>query len=50
MNYVGSKYRQSVRVSLQAGELVVMEVNETLLPKFKTVDEKKVFIGKLEFW
>ena len=50
INYIGSKYGQSVKVSLTTGELVVTEMAETLLPKFKTAEEKKTHLSSLEYW
>ena len=50
MNHVGSEYGQSVKVSLMAGELVVVEIDEKLLPKFKRAEEKKERFTELEFW
>ena len=50
LDYVGSKYGQSAKVSLEVGEMVVTEVDESLLPKFKTEAEKDEHLKKLEYW
>ena len=41
LDYVGSKHGQSARASLVAETLIVTEVDEDLLPKFKTADDEK---------
>jgi len=50
LNYVGSKYGQSVRASLIAGSLIVTEVDEELLPKFNTADAEKKYLDSLAYW
>ena len=50
INYIGTKYGQSVKVSLTTGELVVTDIYEKLLPKFKTEEEKKTHLSSLEHW
>ena len=40
LNFVGSRYGQSVKASLEAGELIVTEVDESILRKFDTETEK----------
>ena len=46
----GSKRGQSVKVSFLAGELAVSEIGESLLPKFKTAEEKQTHLDSLYFW
>lgn len=50
LNFVASKYGQSVKVSLEVREMVVTEVNKSLLRKFKTKKEKTDYLATLEFW
>ena len=50
LNYVGTKFGQSVRVSLVSGEVIVMELDEDLIPKLKTLEEKKKYFDGLEHW
>ena len=49
LNFVSSKYRQSVKVSLEVGKLVVTKVDETLLHKFKTEKKNDDYLAALEF-
>ena len=49
MNYVGSKYSQSDKVSIMVGKLVITKVDETLVPKFKTEEAKNNHLDKLEY-
>jgi len=50
LNYVGSKYGQSVRASLVAGSLIVTEVDKKLLTKFKTADDEKKYLESFVYW
>ena len=50
MDYVGSKYGQSVKALVIAGRLVITEVDKTVLKKFKTKDEQTKYLESLEFW
>jgi len=50
LNFVASKYGQSVKVSLEVREMVVTEVNKSLLRKFETEKEKTDYLATLEFW
>ena len=47
--YVGRKHRQSASLSMLRGELVVIEIDQTLFPNFKTAEEKKTHLDALEF-
>ena len=40
LSYIGSKYDQSTKACMLAREMIVTEVDETLLPKFKTDKDK----------
>ena len=50
LDYIGGKFGQSVKASLQAGELIITEVDETLLPKFDTEAEMKAHVAALKYW
>ena len=50
LQYIASKFGQSTKAALLAGTLVVTEVDSSKLPRFKTKEEKKEFLDKLEFW
>ena len=50
LDVIGSRYAQSVKASLEAGEVIVTEVDESLLPKFNTDDEMKAHVQGLKFW
>ena len=50
LDYVGSKYGQSVKASLMAGKLVVTEIDGSTLKKFKTKDEQTKYLSTLEYW
>jgi len=50
LDYVGSRYGQSVRASLVAGSLTVTEVDEELLSKFNTADDEKKHLEYLAHW
>ena len=50
LNYVSRKFVQSVKRSLTDGRIIVTEVYTKKLPKFKTEDEMKLHVKKLESW
>ena len=50
LKYVGARFGQSVRALLASGEIVITEVDEDLLPKFKTPEDKQNHLDGLEFW
>ena len=49
LDYVGNKYGQSTQRLLIKGELVVMEVDRKLLPKFETKEERDRHVAGLKF-
>ena len=48
--YVGARFGKSVRVSLEAGKVVVIEVDSNILPKFATKKEIEDHVSALYFW
>ena len=48
LDCIGSRFGQSTRASLGAGEMVVSEVYETVISKFKTEEENKMHLEGLE--
>ena len=50
LNYLGSKFGQIVRVSLVAGKVIETEVDEDLILKLKSPEEKKKHVDGLELW
>lgn len=50
LNYVSRKFGQSIKRSLTAGRMIVTEVDTKKLPNFKTEDEIKLHVKKLEYW
>ena len=50
MDHVGSKHGQSERSCLEAREIVVTEVVESVLIKFDTEVEMKTHVATLKFW
>ena len=49
LNYVAAKYRQSVRSSLLAREIVVTEVDEDIIPKFDTEEAEQKHLDSLKY-
>ena len=47
---VGSKFEQSVRVSLLVGEIIVTEVDEDVIPRFDAETEELKYLGSLKHW
>ena len=45
LNYSASKNRQSLKAHLEGGEMVVTEVDESFLKKFKTEKDMKGFLA-----
>ena len=41
LDFVGSRYGQSAKASLEAGELIIIEVDENILKTFDTETEMK---------
>ena len=50
LDYAGMRFGQSARASLTVGELVVVEVDKTLMPKFETEEDKKEHLKGLMCW
>lgn len=50
LNFIAAKFGQIVRSSFTAGKVIVTEVDDSILPKFKTKEEKEDHLGNLEFW
>ena len=50
LDYVGNKYGQSTQLSLTRGNLVVIEVDRKLLPKFDTKEDQDTHVAGLKFW
>ena len=50
LDYVESKYRQSVKASLLAGQIIVTKVNKLVIKQFKIKDEQAEYLAKLKFW
>ena len=48
--FVGSRHGQSVKASLEAGELIVTEVDEGILKKFDTEADMKAYVTSLKYW
>ena len=49
LTHVVNKFGQSVKASLMMGELVVTEIDKSLIPKFKMEGEEDKHLKKLEF-
>ena len=50
LDFVGSKYGQSMEVSLKAEQLVVTKVDETVLRKFNTKKDETDYLTSLKYW
>ena len=50
LDFVGSRHGQSVKASLEAGELVVTEDDEGVLRKFDAEVEMKAYVSTLKHW
>ena len=48
LDFVGSRHRQSIKVSLETGELVVTEVDAKHLKKFETKAEETTYLVGLK--
>ena len=48
LDFVGSRYGQSVKASLEVGELIVTEVDESVLKNFDKEDEMKAHLNSLK--
>ena len=49
LDYVESNFGQSVKALLIEGELVVTEVDESLIPKFETAEAEVDYLSKLKY-
>ena len=49
LDFIGSRYRQSVKVSIEAGELVLTNMNKSILPRFETEAKIKVHVVGLKY-
>ena len=49
MKCIARKFGQSTKVSLLVGILVINKVDTSKLPKFKTKEEKAVYLASLEY-
>lgn len=50
LDYAGSKYSQSARSFLEAGKIVITEVDESVLVKFETEADIKAHAATLKHW
>ena len=50
LHHIWSKFSQSVKASLEAGEMVMTEVDETLLPRFDAEEDTKAHTAGLKCW
>ena len=50
LDYVVNKFGQSVEVSILSGKIIVTEVDNKLISKFKTEDDKNMHVEALECW
>ena len=45
-----AKYRQSIKASLLAGEVVVTKIDEDIIPKFDTKEDETKHLATLKYW
>ena len=50
LDYVGARLGQSAKASLEAGEVIVTEVDTSILPIFETKKAMEEHIESLKFW
>ena len=50
LDHIGSRCGQSVKASLEAGEITVAEVDESILKKFDTEEQMKIYVASLKYW
>jgi len=50
LDYISGRFGQSVRASLEAGEIVVTEIDKKTLPKFDAEEEMKAHVAGLKYW
>ena len=49
LDYIRKKHEQSTQLSLIGGDLVVIEVDKNLLPKFDTKEDRDIHVAGLKF-
>ena len=49
-NDVGSRFSKNVKASIEAGELVVTEVDDSMLPSFDAEEDMKDHVAALKHW
>ena len=50
LDFAGSRSGQSTKASIEGGEIVVTEINTSVLPKFETEEAMKCHVDKLKYW
>ena len=50
LDYVSGRFGQSVRASLEAGEVVVTEIDRKTLPKLNPEAEMTAHVAGLKYW
>jgi len=50
LDYVSGWFRQSMRASLEAGEVIVTEIDKRILPRFGTEEDMKKYVVGLKYW
>ena len=50
LNVVGSRFGKSVKVSIEAGELVITEVDKSTLPRFDVEKDMTAHVAALKCW
>ena len=50
LDYISSRFGQSVRASLEVGKVVVTEIDRKILPRFETEVEMKAHVTGLKYW
>ena len=49
LDYVSDRFEQSVRASLEAGEVIVIEIDKRILPRFETEEDMKKYVADLKY-
>ena len=50
MNFIASKCGQSVKASIEEGTLVVIEMDDSIMPRFDAEEEEKAYVTGLKHW
>ena len=50
MDFVGGRHGQSAKASLEAGEVIVTEVDESILKKFDKEEDLNNYLKGLKYW